>query len=101
MQIDPNELTMQLRAAFQQARPPGPFTGRAPGVSVEVTADGELAGLTFDERVYDTIDSAELGASIVAAHRTARQTALAGKRSAVFSVLEHAGVTEAAKGWPA
>jgi hypothetical protein len=101
MQIDPNELTMQLRAAFQEARPPGPFTGREPGVSVEVTADGELLDLTFDERVYNTIDSAELGAAIVTAHRTARQTALDGKRSAVFDVLEQAGVTRAAKGWPA
>jgi DNA-binding protein YbaB len=101
MRIDPNELTMQLRAAFRQARPPGPFTGEAPGVSVEVTADGEFAGLTFDEPVYDTKDATELGAAIVAAHRTARQTALAGKRSAIFAVLEQAGVTEAAKGRPA
>lgn len=101
MRIDPNELTMQLRAAFQEVRPPGPFTGEAPGVSVQVTADGELLGLTFDEQVYNAKDSAELSAAIVAAHRTARQTALEGKKRAVFSVLERAGVTEAAKGWPA
>ena len=101
MSIDPNELTMQLRAAFQQARPPGPFTGEAPGVSVQVSADGELLGLTFDEPVYRTKDTAELSAAIVAAHRTARQTALDGKRNAVFEVLDRAGVTKAAKGWPA
>jgi DNA-binding protein YbaB len=98
MSIDPNELTMQLRAAFQDARPPGPFTGAAPGVSVEVTADGELLDLTFDEPVYQTEDTAELSAAIVAAHRTARQTALAGKRNAVFTVLDRAGVIAAAKG---
>lgn len=101
MPIDPNELTMQLRAAFQEARPTGPFTGKEPGVAVEVTADGELAVLTFDEPVYRTKDTAELSAAIVAAHRSARQTALEGKRSAVFSVLDRAGVTKAAKGWPA
>jgi len=101
MRIDPAELTTQLRAAFEQARPTGPFTGQAPGVAVEVSADGELLDLTFDEPVYTATSAADLSAAIVAAHRTARQTALEGKRGAVFQVLDEAGVTKAAKGWPA
>lgn len=87
MRIDPRQMALELREAFDQVRPEGPFHGSAPGVEVTVTSDGEIADLHFAEAVYRVTHSDDLSRAIMAAHRQARTAALTAHRKAIDEML--------------
>lgn len=92
MDAEQDEVAEKLRAAYERELPDEPFVGTAPGVEVEVGLDGNLVDLALDEAAYRVTGSAELGEAIVAAHRAARESALAAQQRALLDVAAQLGV---------
>jgi hypothetical protein len=101
MRIDPDEVTREIREAYAAVRPDGPFLGADGAVTAETNLDGDIVAIAFDEPVYRITRTDDLGAAIVAAHREARETAIAAKRQAVFDVLARTGVDTSPERWSA
>lgn len=100
MDLTFDEVADELREAFERAQPEGPFLGSAAGVEIEVSLDGNLMSLGFDEPTYRVTGSAELGVAVVAAYRTARESAFGAQRQMAADVLADLGVADPER-WPA